>query len=111
VDCGAVFHRRTSVQDRCPICAKKHARYLGKLGKLRRGDKRSTAQPDTTGLGPDRPLYPMRKCHEAGCNELTYDYRCDTCKERFRQKWEDVGAFDVAQAFGGRIAFMDNTPR
>ena len=83
-----------------------HLKRLGKyldeykkdLGGCTIDDENSLDFSDV-GEGPDTPLMPMRKCHD--CPEMTYNYRCDKCKAKWRARNGSCGLSGFSDLFAG----------
>lgn len=95
--CGASFRPTNNCQKICgnPACDKK--RRLENCRELRKRNKRAV---EITGIDLDKPINPMRKCHD--CGEPTYNYRCDKCRAKWRAAYDVVeGRTGLDQMYGG----------
>lgn len=61
--------------------------------------KRYARRSSNVGLGPDKPLNPPRKCHD--CGRETYDYRCESCGEKWRKRNDTLSGSLHGEEYGG----------
>lgn len=89
--CNTLFRKRN---DKHSVCSNPECREKKKADRR----KNKGIEPEEL-LGPDAPMMPMRKCHD--CEEMTYNYRCDKCKAKWRAKNGACGLSGVGDLFTG----------
>jgi hypothetical protein len=62
-------------------------------------------------LGPSKPIFGGRKCHD--CGNPTYNYRCDKCRAKWAKRHSLDSGYSPAESdfSGGGSRYIENNQR